>query len=165
MSSCFAVLVRFLITSAAVPSLAITRPTMLHLHAPLVAQAISTPTQTIQSTEDDVDKIGGDVSPPVLVHAVKPEFPEEARNARLRAQVLVNLYVDKDGKPSNVHMIRITSIDKKGRPTTESIDPRVGKGLSEKATEAVKQYKFKPSTKNGKPVKVELNVVVNFEIF
>jgi len=112
-----------------------------------------------------IDKIGGDVSPPVLIHAVKPEFPEEARNARLRAQVLVNLYVDKNGKPSNVHMIRITSIDKKGRPTTESIDPRVGKGLSEKATEAVKQYKFKPSTKNGNPVKVELNVVVDFQIF
>jgi outer membrane biosynthesis protein TonB len=161
MSFRFAVLVRFLITSAAVPSFAITRPTTPYLHAQLVAQASSAPT----GAEDDVDKIGGSVTPPVLVHSVKPEFPEEARNARLRAQVLVNLYVDIDGKPSNVHAIRITSMDKKGKPTTESIDPRVGKGLSEKATEAVKQYRFKPSTKNGKPVKVELNVAVDFQIF
>jgi hypothetical protein len=153
MSSCFAVLVRFLITSAVVPPFAITRPTMHYLHAQLVAQANGTSAQTTHSAEDDVDKIGGDVSPPVLVHAVKPEFPEEARNARLRAQALVNLYVDKDGKPSNVRTIRITSIDKKARPTTEPIDPRVGKGLSEKATEAVNNIRSSPQQRMASPSK------------
>ena len=34
-----------------------------------------------------------------------------------------------------------------------------------KAVEAVKQYKFKPAMENGKPVLVELNVEVNFQIF
>jgi protein TonB len=38
-------------------------------------------------------------------------------------------------------------------------------GLDEKALEAVRQYKFKPAMENGKPVLVELNVEVNFQIF
>ena len=41
----------------------------------------------------------------------------------------------------------------------------VGMGLDEKAMEAVKQYKFKPAREAGKPVAVELNVEVNFQIF
>jgi protein TonB len=38
-------------------------------------------------------------------------------------------------------------------------------GLDEKAVEAVKQYRFKPATENGKPVAVFENVEVNFKIF
>jgi protein TonB len=38
-------------------------------------------------------------------------------------------------------------------------------GLDEKAVEAVKQYRFKPAMENGKPVAVEMNVEVLFEIF
>jgi protein TonB len=38
-------------------------------------------------------------------------------------------------------------------------------GLDENAVAAVKQYRFKPATENGKPVAVYLNVEVNFEIF
>ena len=41
----------------------------------------------------------------------------------------------------------------------------VGMGLDEKAVEAVKQYKFKPAMEGGKPVTVELNIEVNFQIF
>jgi protein TonB len=38
-------------------------------------------------------------------------------------------------------------------------------GLDGKAVEAVKQYRFKPALEAGKPVAVELNVEVNFQIF
>ncbi len=38
-------------------------------------------------------------------------------------------------------------------------------GLDEKAVEAVQQYKFRPAMQNGKPVQVDLNVEVNFQIF
>ena len=52
------------------------------------------------------------------------------------------------GLPKNVHVMR-----------------GVGMGLDEKAIEAVRQYRFKPAMENGKPVAVELNVEVNFQIF
>jgi periplasmic protein TonB len=93
-------------------------------------------------------RIGGGVSAPVLIYSVEPEFSEEARKAKVAGNVLVNLWVDTNGLPSHVRVIR-----------------GVGMGLDEKAVEAVKQYKFKPAMENGKPVLVELNVEVNFQIF
>ena len=60
----------------------------------------------------------------------------------------MNLWVGTNGLPSHVHVIR-----------------GVGMGLDEKAVEAVKQYRFKPAMENGKPVLVELNIEVNFQIF
>jgi protein TonB len=93
-------------------------------------------------------RIGGGVSAPVLIYSVEPEFSEEARKAKVAGNVLGNLWVDTNGLPSHVHVIR-----------------GVGMGLDEKAVEAVKQYKFKPAMENGKPVLVELNVEVNFQIF
>jgi protein TonB len=93
-------------------------------------------------------RIGGGVSAPQLIFSVEPEFSEEARKAKVAGNVLVNLWVDTNGMPSHVHVIR-----------------GVGMGLDEKAVEAVRQYKFKPAMENGKPVLVELNVEVNFQIF
>jgi protein TonB len=93
-------------------------------------------------------RIGGGVSAPVLIFSVEPEFSEEARKAKVAGNVLVNLWVDQSGKPSHVRVLR-----------------GVGMGLDEKAMEAVRQYRFKPAMENGKPVLVELNVEVNFQIF
>ena len=93
-------------------------------------------------------KIGGGVSQPELIYKVDPEFSEEARKAKFMGIVLVNLIVDANGNPENVHILR-----------------GVGMGLDEKAVEAVRQYKFKPAREGGKPVPVELNVEVNFQIF
>lgn len=93
-------------------------------------------------------KIGGGVSTPVVIYQVEPEFSEEARKAKFMGVVLVNLIVDAQGRPQNVHTLR-----------------GVGMGLDDKAVEAVKQYRFKPAMEGGKPVPVELNVEVNFQIF
>lgn len=93
-------------------------------------------------------KIGGGVSTPVVIFQVEPEFSEEARKAKFMGVVMVNLIVDAQGRPQNVHTSR-----------------GVGMGLDDKAVEAVKQYRFKPAMEGGKPVAVELNIEVNFQIF
>ncbi|MDE1161807.1 MAG: TonB family protein [Acidobacteriaceae bacterium] len=95
-----------------------------------------------------VYRIGGSVRAPVLTFQVDPEFSEEARKAKFSGNVLVGLIIDEQGHPQNVHVIR-----------------DVGMGLGAKAVEAVKQYKFRPATKDGKPVKVQLSIEVNFQIF
>jgi len=92
--------------------------------------------------------IGGSIRPPVVTYQVDPEFSEEARKAKFSGNVQVYLWVDEQGNPSHVKVIR-----------------GVGMGLDEKAVEAVRQYKFKPATQNGKPVKVDLYIDVNFQIF
>jgi protein TonB len=93
-------------------------------------------------------KIGGGVSQPEVIYKVDPEFSEEARKAKFMGIVLVNLIVDQNGLPQNVHVLR-----------------GVGMGLDERAVEAVRQYRFKPAREAGKPVAVELNIEVNFQIF
>jgi TonB family protein len=95
-----------------------------------------------------VKPIGGDVKGPILSYAPEPGYSPEAKAAKFEGVVMVSIIVDKNGIPQNVHVTR-----------------GVGLGLDEKAVDAVKQYKFKPATENGKPVAVYLNVEVNFEIF
>jgi protein TonB len=93
-------------------------------------------------------RIGGGVSAPVLIYSVDPEFSEEARKAKAAGHVLVALWVDEKGIPTHVHVLR-----------------GLGMGLDEKAIEAVKQYRFRPSMESGKPVTVQMNIDVMFQIF
>ena len=41
----------------------------------------------------------------------------------------------------------------------------LGLGLDEKAIEAVRNWKFEPALKDGKPVAVQINVEVNFRLY
>ena len=93
-------------------------------------------------------RIGGGVSAPAVLFHVAPQFSEEARQKKFMGVVLINMIVDQQGRPQNVHVLR-----------------GVGMGLDEKAIKAVKQYKFKPALLGGKPVPVELNVEINFQMF
>ncbi len=92
--------------------------------------------------------LGGGVHPPSVLSSVEPEFSEEARKAKFSGDVQIYLWVDEHGNPSHVRVAR-----------------GIGMGLDEKAIAAVRQYKFKPATLNGKPVKVDLYINVNFQIF
>ena len=85
---------------------------------------------------------------PVPLFTPEPEFSDEARKAKFSGNVQVYLWVDEQGNPSHVKVAR-----------------GVGLGLDEKAVEAVRQYKFKPARQNGKPVKVDMYIDVNFQIF
>jgi protein TonB len=100
------------------------------------------------NTGGGVMHVGGAVRPPVAIFTPDAEFSEEARKAKFSGNVVVSLWVDENGNPSHIRVAR-----------------GVGLGLDEKAVEAVRQYKFKPAMLNGKPVKVDLNIEVNFQIF
>jgi len=91
---------------------------------------------------------GGGVSNPVLIYAPDPEFSDEARRAKYQGVCVVGLIVDAQGNPQRVRIVR-----------------PLGMGLDEKALEAVREYKFKPATYQGRPVPVEINIEVNFRIY
>jgi protein TonB len=99
------------------------------------------------NTGGGVMHIGGGISRPIVLYQVEPEFSEEARKAKFSGSVTVYLYIEPDGTPSHVRVVQ-----------------GVGMGLDEKAVEAVRQYRFKPAMKDGKPVRVDLYVAVNFQI-
>lgn len=91
--------------------------------------------------------VGGDVKPPERVYAPQPTYTEIARKARIQGVVIVQAIIDKQGNVTNVKVL-------KGLPM----------GLEEAAVDAMKQWKFKPATLNGKPVTVYYNLTVNFKL-
>jgi TonB family protein len=103
--------------------------------------------QVASAGESGVYRIGGGVSAPQVTYQIDPEYTDEARRAKFSGICIVGLIVDTSGVPRNVHVVR-----------------PIGKGLDEKAVEAVRQYTFKPAMYQGHPVPVELNIEVSFRI-
>jgi TonB family protein len=86
------------------------------------------------------------ISAPTLIFKIEPVSTVEALQARVSGIVLVSFQVDSNGDPDHVKVVR-----------------GLGHGLDEKATEAVRQWHFRPGTKDGVPVTVgPLKVAVNF---
>lgn len=92
-------------------------------------------------------RVGGGVSAPQLVYKIDPEFSEEARKAKHQGVVELYIEVEPDGIARKIIVRR-----------------SLGLGLDEKAIEAVRQWKFKPGLKDGKPVTVGAYVSVRFTI-
>jgi TonB family protein len=92
---------------------------------------------------------GGLSSPPLLLRQVEPAYTEEARAARVHGAVVLQVEIDPSGKVAMTHITVIRSL---------------GLGLDEKAIEAVKQWKFKPATRNGTPVTAKATIEVNFRL-
>lgn len=89
----------------------------------------------------------GATTAPTLVYKIEPEFSEEARKARFEGTVVLWAEVDPSGRAVNVRVLR-----------------GVGLGLDEKAIAAVSQWRFKPGTRNGKPVPMPATIEVNFRL-
>jgi TonB family protein len=84
----------------------------------------------------------------VGIYEPEAEFSDEARRAKYQGEVDVRVIVGADGLVKTAQVIT-----------------NPGMGLGEKALEAVKQYKFKPAMKDGKPVAVYCTIEVGFTIY
>lgn len=91
--------------------------------------------------------VGGGVSAPTVLHSLEPEFTQEARQGNFQGSCSIQLIVDTQGNPQNVHVVH-----------------HLGMGLDEKAIEAVRQYKFRPAMYQGHPVAVQIVIDVAFHL-
>jgi periplasmic protein TonB len=100
-----------------------------------------------KSEGEKVYEIGGDVKPPKLVHVVEPSFDSHSESAFVAGVVKIQVIVKKSGVPE---------------------DPKILSGISrrqdEKAVEAVRQWRFRPATKDDIPVSVRVTVEVDFQL-
>jgi TonB family protein len=94
-----------------------------------------------------VFRVGGGVSAPIVIHKVEPEYTEEARAAKYQGTVLLYIEIGPEGTATNIKVQR-----------------SLGLGLDEKAVECVKQWRFKPGQRDGKPVTVAATIEVNFRL-
>jgi TonB family protein len=95
-----------------------------------------------------VFKVGGGISAPQPVSTPDPEYTEQARIAKTQGTCILWLIVDDQGRPRDIRVVR-----------------GLGMGLDAKAIEAVKQWKFQPSMKDGRPVSVQISVEVGFRLY
>lgn len=93
-----------------------------------------------------VVRVGGGVKAPRQIRSVDPAYPALARQAHLSGTVVVDALIDEQG---NVVQARVVS----GHPL-----------LIGEALRAVLQWKYEPTTLNGQPVSVELEVQVHFNL-
>lgn len=91
-------------------------------------------------------RVSQGVSTGLLINKVPPDYPADAREARVQGQVILQALIDKNG---DVEKLTLVS----GHPL-----------LAPAAIEAVKQWKYKPYLLNGQPVKVETQILVNFQL-
>jgi protein TonB len=124
-------------------------------------------TQTPPQSEHEMTApyhVGGGVTPPKILRHVEPQFSKEARKQKVSGVARVSLIVDANGNARNVHIVRsvVDSLDSKHRNPKHLAAAQT---LDQAAVDAVEQYKFEPAMLHGKPLPVELNVEVNFQIY
>ncbi|MGD0508131.1 MAG: energy transducer TonB [Terriglobales bacterium] len=91
-------------------------------------------------------RVSQGVSTGLLVTKVPPQYPDDAKQARIQGQVVLTAVIDKNGDVENLTLVS-------GHPL-----------LAPAAIEAVKQWKYKPYLLNGQPVAVETQVTVSFQL-
>lgn len=95
----------------------------------------------------DLPRPGGDVSYPVLVHRVEPEYPRAAILTRSERVVILDAVITAAGDVDEVRVLR-------------SANPL----LDDAAVRAVRSWTYHPALLNGRPVRVRLTVTVKFSM-
>ena len=91
-------------------------------------------------------RVGGNVQAANLIKKITPVYPALAKSARVQGTVRFQAIIGKDGTIQNLQMIS-------GHPM-----------LVASATDAVKQWVYKPTLLNGEPVEVITQIDVNFTL-
>jgi protein TonB len=91
-------------------------------------------------------RVGGNVQQANLIKRITPQYPPLAKQARIQGVVKFTAIIGKDGTIQNLQLVS-------GHPL-----------LVPAATDAVKQWVYKPTLLNNEPVEVITQIDVNFTL-
>ena len=91
-------------------------------------------------------RVGGQIKEPKKLKHVAPNYPDNAKQARVQGVVILECTISPQGKVTDVKVLR-------GIPLLDAA-----------AIEAVKQWVYTPTLLNGVPVPVIMTVTVNFRL-
>ena len=91
-------------------------------------------------------RISQGVSQGLLIKRVTPRYPQNALSMRIQGAVILEATIDKEGNVKNLK--------------TMSGDPI----LARAASEAVRQWRYKPYYLDGDPVEIQTQITVNFKL-
>lgn len=92
-------------------------------------------------------RVGGQIETPALVRKVDPIYPDVAVSARIRGVVILEANVDRDGRVTDVKVLRTAN-----------------RLLDDAAITAVRQWRYRPLILNGSPEPFILTVVLTFSL-
>jgi TonB family protein len=81
-----------------------------------------------------------------IVDRVEPEYPDAAKAHHVQGTVVLDVLVDRDGRVQRLSVVR-------GYPR-----------LADAATDAVRQWRFEPMIRNGRPASFETNITLTFAL-
>jgi len=90
---------------------------------------------------------GSGIEPPRLLREVRPNYTEEARQRGAEGDVVLEIVVKRDGTVGDVRILQ-----------------GLGHGLDRLAIDAVRQWRFSPAKRLGRPVDVVVEVAVEFKL-
>ncbi len=118
--------------------------TLLEKAAALEAPAVQAP------PPDDGDRVyhlTSQIEPPVLVSKVNPDYPLSARSKRREGSVVIAAVVGVDGSVRAAKIVRSVSPD-----------------IDRAALEAVRVWRYRPATREGRSVAVHTVIQVDFKL-
>ena len=91
-------------------------------------------------------RVRGNIREPKMIKHVEPAYPEVARQAKIEGYVIIQLIIKKDGTIADAKVLGGQHV------------------FLEAALAAVKQWQYTPTTLDGVPVEVIMNVTVHFRL-
>ena len=91
-------------------------------------------------------RVGDEIARPRKVKDVRPVYPQPAMSARVGGNVLIEATIGVDGKVHNARVVRSIAL------------------LDQAALDAVRQWEFEPSRRNGEAVAVTMVIIVTFAL-
>ena len=87
------------------------------------------------------------VKPPKRTRFIKPEYPESARAARVEGKVIVEIVVNRQGLVSDIRLLKWADEE-----------------FVVSAFRSISQWRYTPASRSGRPVKVYLTVIVEWNL-
>jgi TonB family protein len=95
---------------------------------------------------EGVLRVGGDVTKPELIKDSRPVYSEAAKAQRIRGSVIISATIDRDGHVRRAHVLSEDNL------------------VARANLEAIRKRRYRPATQQGKPVAVEMVVIVHINL-
>jgi TonB family protein len=122
---------------------------LLHDSSPAV-KPLTQPPDPVPASHLEPSKwqrVGKGVKAPVATNRIEPVYPEEYRRMRISGIVILELELSETGEVGAIRLLKSLAPD-----------------LDMAGFDAVRQWKFQPATRDGKPVPVLFSLTINFRL-
>ncbi|HXJ43211.1 MAG TPA: M56 family metallopeptidase, partial [Bryobacteraceae bacterium] len=114
----------------------------------VVAAGSPRPTSFVAARSGTRIRVGGNVQAANLIQQIRPVYPPDLQAAGIEGTVLLDAIISKNGEPLSIV------------PQSTAVDP----AFVTAATDAVKQWRYRPTLLNGEPIEVLTTITIDFRL-